>query len=261
MSAFAALRAARASIARLQRLRLGRALDKRWKIGNHTAMTLGYGTRTVAAALVAILAVSSLGYWALSAYRKSDLQKAVIAVVRDSSERIKAAFAIQTETAQTVARLDDHAQEVDKHLIELRGLGASPNRPLVDAAEEYMLTVREILRNQAASHRYRVQMVASDKALRDHMRTSTRRTAPWIQEALRAKDRLEKDYLDYRLSVEAYDRLLQSLPETSKRLAPHVGAGSLADGAAVTDARRRALESLKRAAGEVERARQLAAVR
>jgi hypothetical protein len=239
----------------------GRALDKRWKIGNHTAMTLGYGTRTVAAALVAILAVSSLGYWALSAYRRSDLQKAVTVLARDSTDRMKAAFAIQTETAQTVARLDDHAQEVDKHLIELRGLPASPNRPLVDAADEYMLTVRQILRNQASSHRYRVQMAASDKALRDHMRTSARRTTPWIQEALRAKDRLERDYLDYRLSVEAYDRLLEALPETRKRLAPHVGAGAVADTTAIADARRRALENLKRAAGEVDRARQLAAVR
>ena len=235
-----------------------RTLDNRWKMGNHTAMTLGYGTRTVAAALVAILAVSSLGYWALSAYQKSDLQKSVTVLVRDSSDRMKAAFAIQTETAQTVVRLDDHAQEVDKHLIELRGLSAAPNRPLADAADEYLLTVRQILRNHAASHRYRVQMAASDKALRDHMRTSTRRTPPWIQEALRAKDRLERDYLDYRLSVEAYDRLLESLPETGKRLAVHVGAGSLADMAGVADARRRALENLKRAAGEDERARQLA---
>lgn len=245
----------------LQRSRPARALDKRWQMGNHTAMTLGYGTRTVAAAVVAFVAVSSLGYWALSAYRKSDLQKAVTAVVRDSSDRMKAAFAIQTETAQTVARLDDHAQEVDKHLIELRGLRASANRPLVDAADEYLLTVRQILRNQAASHRYRVQMAASDKALRDHMRTSVRRTPPWIQEALRAKDRLERDYLDYRLSVEAYDRLLEALPETRKRLAPLVGAGAVADTTAIADARRRALENLKRAAGEVERARQLAAVR
>ena len=224
-------------------------------------MTLGHGTRTVAAALVALLAVSSLGYWALSAYRQSDLHKAVTVLVRDSSDRLKAAFALQTETAQTVARLDDHAQEVDKHVIELHRMSASPNRVLVDTAEEYMLTVRQILRNQAASHRYRVQMAASDKALRDHMRPSNRRSASWIQEALRAKDRLEKDYLDYRLSVEAYERLLEALPETSKRLALHVGVGQLADAAAVTEARRRALENLKRAGGEVERARQLAAVR
>jgi len=224
-------------------------------------MMSGHGIKTVAAALVALLAVSALGYWAYGAYRKSDLQKAVAALVRDTSERLQAALAIETETAQTVGRLDDHAQEVDKHVIELRSMSASPNRPLVDAAEEYMLTARQILRNQAASHRYRVQMAASDKTLRDHMRTASRRTNSWIQEALRAKDRLERDYLDYRLSLEAFSRLLESFPEARKKLALYLGTGPLIDAAAATDARRRALDSLKRAGSEVERARQLAAVR
>jgi len=224
-------------------------------------MMSGHGIKTVAAALVALLAVSALGYWAYGAYRKSDLQKAVAALVRDTSERLQAALAIETETAQTVGRLDDHAQEVDKHVIELRSMSASPNRPLVDAAEEYMLTARQILRNQAASHRYRVQMAASDKTLRDHMRTASRRTSSWIQEALRAKDRLERDYLDYRLSLEAFSRLLESFPEARKKLALYLGTGPLIDAAAATDARRRALDSLKRAGSEVERARQLAAVR
>ena len=182
-------------------------------------------------------------------------------LVRDSSERLLAALTIETETAQTVGKLDDHAQEVDKHVIELRSMSASPNRPLVDAAEEYMLTARQILRNQAASHRYRVQMAASDKTLRDHMRTASRRTSSWIQEALRAKDRLERDYLDYRLSLEAFSRLLESFPEARKKLALYLGTGPLIDAAAATDARRRALDSLKRAGSEVERARQLAAVR
>jgi len=224
-------------------------------------MTSGYGTKTVAAALVALLAVSALGYWGYGAYRKSDLHRAVSVLVRDTSERLQAALAIETETTQSVGRLDDHAQEVDKHVIELRSMSASPNRALVEAAEEYMLTVRQILRNQAASHRYRVQMAASDKALRDHMRTANRRTNSWIQEALRAKDRLERDYLDYRLSTEAFGRLLESFPEARKKLALHLGTGPLIDAAAATDARRRALESLKRAASEAERARQLAAVR
>lgn len=224
-------------------------------------MTPGYGIRTVAAALVALLAVSALGYWGYGAYRRNDLQKAVTVLVKDTSERLKTALAIATETSQTVRGLDDHAQEVDKHVIELRSMSASPNRALVDAAEEYMLTVRQILRNQAAGHRYRVQMSASEKGLREHMLAANRRTGPWIQEALRAKDRLEKDYLDYRLSIEAFGRLLESFPETSKKLALYLGAGPLADAAVANDARRRALESLKRASGELERARQLAAVR
>jgi len=221
-------------------------------------------TRTAALLAAALVIAAALGYWGVSAYRKSELQKAVTALVEDTSERLQAAFAIEPGTApadQTVGRLDDHAQEVDKHVLELHGMSASPNRALVDAAEEYMLTVRQILRNQAASHRYRIQVSASDRALRDHMRAAKRRSASWIQEALRAKDRLEKDYFDYRLSAEALARLLESYPDARKKLALHVGGALLADEAAATSARRRALDSARRLADEVERARQLAAVR
>jgi len=140
----------------------------------------GSATRTTALGLATLVIASALGYWGVSAYRKSQLQTAVTALVKDSSERLQGALAVETEamqddTARMVRSLDDQAQEVDKHVIELRGMSASPNQALVDAAEEYMLTVRQILRNQAASHRYRIQVSASERALRDHMRTAGRR--------------------------------------------------------------------------------------
>jgi hypothetical protein len=231
-----------------------------------TAMHPGLTTRTTALGLAGLVAVSALGYWGVSAYRKVQLQKAVTALVRDSSERLRTALAIETQAApanpvQTVAKLDDQAQEVDKHVIELRGMSASPNRALVDAAEEYMLTVRQILRNQAASHRYRIQVSASERALRDHMRTANRRSGTWIQQALRAKDRMEKDYFDYRLSVDAFGRLLESYPAARKKLALLVGAGLLVDEAVAAGARKRVLANARRTADDVERARQLAAVR
>src|SRR5213083_829174 len=207
----------------------------------------GLFTRTSALGLAALLIVSALGYWGVSAYRKGQLQRAVTALVQDSSERLQGALAVETEavhddSARMVRRLDDQAQEVDKHVIELRGMSASPNRALVDAAEEYMLTVRQILRNQAASHRYRIQVSASEQALRDHMRTANRRSGNWIKEALRAKDRMEKEYFDYRISVDAFGRLL-------------------VEEAVAANARKRALATSKRVADDVERARQLAAVR
>ena len=226
----------------------------------------GLTTRTTALGLAALVIASALGYWGVNAYRKGQLQKAVTALVRDSSDRLRVALAVEMEAvptnpAQMVGKLDDQAQEVDKHVIELRGINASPNRALVDAAEEYMLTVRQILRNQAASHRYRLQVSASDRALRDHMRGAKRRSGPWVQEAVRAKDRLEKDYFDYRLSAGAFSRLLESYPEARKKLALHVGGALLADETAASNARRRALDGAKRLADEVEKARQLAAVR
>src|SRR5712692_3868368 len=223
----------------------------------------GLTTRTAALLAATLVVASALGYWGVSAYRKSELQKAVIALVKDTSERLQAALAIETGTMpadQTVGRLDDHAQEVYKHGLELRDMSASPDRALVDAAEEYMPTVRQILRNQAASHRYRIQVSASDRALRDHMRSANRRSGSWIQEAVRAKDRLEKDYFDYRLSADAFGRLLESYPATRKKLALLVGAGLLVDEAVASNARKRALSNSRRVADDVERARQLAAV-
>jgi hypothetical protein len=224
----------------------------------------GSATRTTALGLAALVIASALGYWGVSAYRKGQLQRAVTALVKDSSERLQGALAVETEAVQDDARmvrgLDDQAQEVDKHVIELRGISASPNQALVDAAEEYMLTVRQILRNQAASHRYRIQVSASERALRDHMRTAGRRSGSWIQEALRAKDRMEKEYFDYRISVDAFGRLLESYPATRSKLALQVGAGLLVEEAVAANARKRALATSKRVADDVERARQLAAV-
>src|SRR5258706_2045591 len=225
----------------------------------------GLTTRTTALGLAALLIASALGYWGVSAYRKGQLQKAVAALVKDSSERLQTALAVETEAvhedaAQMVRKLDDQAQEVDKHVIELRGMSASPNRALVDAAEEYMLTVRQILRNQAGSHRYRIQVSASERALRDHMRSANRRSVIWIQEAVRAKDRMEKDYFDYRLSADAFGRLLESYPATRKKLALQVGSGLLVEEAVAANARKRALSNSRRVAHDVETARQLAAV-
>ncbi|HUL93647.1 MAG TPA: hypothetical protein VLV56_15000 [Burkholderiales bacterium] len=225
----------------------------------------GASTRAGVFGLVALVLVSALGYWGVSAYRKGQLQKTVSALVRDSSERMEAALALENESApagssQTVAKLDDQAQEVDKHVIDLRETSAAPNRALVAAAEEYLLTVRQVLREQAASHRYRIQVTASETALREHMRTAGRRSKGWIDEAIRAKDRLEKNYFDYRVSAEALERLLASYPSVRRKMAAQLSVPLLAD-EVVESARKRILAGSKRIAASVEQARQLAAVR
>src|SRR5438477_11205282 len=158
--------------------------------GAQAAMHPGLFTRTTALGLAALVIVSALGYWGISAYRKGQLQGAVTALVKDSSERLQGALAVETgaapeDAAQTVVKLDDQAQEVDKHVIELRGMSASPNQALVDAAEEYILTVRQILRNQAASHRYHNQVSATARARTEPMRTADRRSGHSSQGAVR----------------------------------------------------------------------------
>jgi len=226
----------------------------------------GFATRSVALLAAGLVVAAALGYWGIGAYRTAQLRQSVAALVKDTSRRLQEALALEMEkapeeTLKTVSTLDEHAQEVDKNVIELRGLNAASDRNLVNSAEEYMLTVRQILRNQAASHRYHIQVVAGDRALRDHMSRANRRSASWIEEALRAKDRLERAYFDYRLSADAFGRLLGSYPQVRNNLAQRVGAGLLLGDAAVADAADRAKEISRRTGEEVERARRLAAVK
>ena len=221
-------------------------------------------TRTTALAIAVLLFASALGYWGVSGYRKGQQQKAVSALVGDASQRLESALALETEASaassqQTVNKLDEQAQEVDRHVMELHDMSSGPNRALVAAADDYLLTVRQILRQQAASHRYRLQVAASDTALREHMGAAGRRSGAWINEAVRMKDRLERNYFDYRVSAEALDRLLAAYPDSRKKLVAQLGMPLLAD-EAVEDARRRSAATLKRISASVEQARQLAAV-
>lgn len=230
-----------------------------------TTRVSGFATRTAALLVAALAIAAALGYWGVGAYRAAQQQRLVAALVKDTSHRLQQALAVErekapAETSRTVSLLDEHAQEVDKHLIELRGLNAG-DRDLVNSAEGYLLTVRQILRNQAASHRYHIQVVAGNRALRDHMSRANRRSASWIQEALRAKDRLERAYFDYRLSADAFGRLLGSYPRAKGGLAQRVGAGLLLGDAVVAEVGARVRENSKRTADEVESARRLAAVK
>ena len=225
----------------------------------------GATTRSAVFGLAAVLIVSGLGYWGVHVYRKAQMQKTVTALVSDSSRRFEAALALEAEAAsasspQTLGKLDEHALEVDRHVVELHDLGEARNRALASAADDYLLTVRQILRQQAASHRYRLQVAASESALREHMRTAGRRSGAWIDEAVRAKDRMDRNFFDYRVSAEALQRLLASYPSARKAMTAQLGVSLLAD-EVVEDARRRGAASLKRITASVAQARQLAAVR
>ena len=132
--------------------------------------------KKIALLLAALLAASVFTYWGYGTYRKRDLQGTVVELVKDTSLRLRDALSIEagSQTAdrpEIVRKLDDHTLEVDKQLMELRGKSASPDRALFDAADEYLQTARQLLREQASSHRYRIELSGSMQALVAHMRT------------------------------------------------------------------------------------------
>jgi hypothetical protein len=224
------------------------------------------GNKAVLSALAVLLVVAALGYWGYGGYRKLELRDAVVALVKDASRRFDGALAMETgpasaDNAQAVQKLDEHAQEVDRHVTELHGLALWRDRVLAETAEDYLLTVREILRKQAASHRYGIQVQVDKAALRELMRGANRRSRAWMDEAVREKDRLEKDYFDYRLSADAFGRLLDAYPESRRKLAAEIPAAPLTAEDAVQAVRERAAQRSRRAENEMQQIRQLAAVR
>ena len=228
-------------------------------------MPSGSRTKTAAIALAALLVASALGYWAYGEHRKRELHNAVVSLVKDTSARLREALSIEAgppsaDPPETVRKLDDHAKEVDRLLQELHRMNAAPDQALVDAADDYVLTGREILRKQASSHRYRLLLSDSTQALLDHMRADDR-SGSWVREAVRAKERFEKDYRDYKLAVEAFGSLLESFPASRAKLAAHVDAALLLEEGLVREARKRALETSKQTADEIEKTRRLASAR
>jgi hypothetical protein len=218
--------------------------------------------RWVAVALAALVAVSLLGYHAYGEYGKRELRGRVAVLVSDTTLRLNDALSIGIggaliERPDAAAKLDEQAEAVDANLDVLRRMNARPDRPLVDAAELYTLTARELLRRMASSHRSGVDLSASTKALFALTQGAARRSESWIGETLRAKDAAERDFLNYRVAVEAAASLLAALADARAKLAQTVDSKLLLDDGVRAKARDQALETLRRAADEIDEVRRL----
>jgi hypothetical protein len=221
--------------------------------------------KAVAIVLVAIIVTAALWVWA-DAQRKRELKNTVASLVEDTSLRVRDALSAQVtvppaESAEIVRKLDDHAAQLDKRLQELRAMDGSLNYALVDAADGYVLTARELVRKLGSSYRYRLQLSRSVQALKDHMLNSDRRSKTWVSDAVRAKDQLEKDYFGYKLAVEAFGHVLETYPEARAKMAPYVDNTLLVEEGLVRDAREQALGNALKVTEEIDKLRQLSTFR
>jgi len=226
-------------------------------------MISGSRARTAAIAVIALVAASALGYCAFREYGEHGLHAAVVPLVTDTSARLRdaldgAAATRAVDSAEAARRLDEQAGEVDQRLTALHRLRASPDRALVDAADLYMVTARELLRRTASSHRYREASAASTRALRDLAEAADHRSGAWIGRTIAAKAQAERDYSDYRRAIDATVSLLESLAEPRARLARRVDPGVLIDEGLRAQAAERARDAGKRAAAALDEARRLA---
>jgi hypothetical protein len=218
--------------------------------------------RTLVIAAVALVAAAVLGYWAYSAHKKRELHGEVGAILKSTSAQLREALALEAtapaERMKLAQQLDGYAVATEKSAAALKRLQVERDLALVDSADAHLVTLREIFRKRAAANRLHVLHTESLAALQDHMRADNR-TGGWVQQAVRAKERAERDFRDYRLAVATYGTLLGALPDSQKRIAPYVGADALVEDALIVKARERAIETARQATEEMDRVRKLAA--
>jgi len=215
------------------------------------------GLRTLLIAAVALVVAAGLGYWAYGTQKKSGVGKEAMALAQETGRHLQEALSTEPgrPSSETVQAIGEYAAAASRNLEALKRLDASGNQPLVDALDDFLLTSREILGRQAASDRFRRQLLESTQALRDHMRADNR-TGAWVREAVQGKERVEKDYRDYQSVAEALDKLLESFPASLARLASRSGGAPLVDDKLIAEARKRSSAALRQATDEVERIRQ-----
>lgn len=221
----------------------------------------GFRGKTAVMILATAGATSAFGYWGYGELRAYQLRDEITALVKDTSLRMQTALSaeappVAVDNPALLRKFYEHAEAVDAHFRKLQDQEVARVADLASAADDYLLTSREILLRWASSQRYRVKLSGSIRTLQDHMRADDR-SAAWISEAVRAKVRVEEDYRDYKRAVDALGTLLGTFPATRDKMAPYLDAGLLTDEKLVATARTHAFAASALAAHEIERIRQL----
>jgi hypothetical protein len=220
-----------------------------------------WSARTAIAASGALVATSAFGYWGYGELRALQLREEIESLVEDASARMRASLTTEippsaTDNPALLRKLYDDAETVDAHVRRVRADDVAPLSDLAGAADDYLLTSREILLRQASSQRYRLKWEGSVRALENHMRADDRSGA-WITAAVKAKERVEEDYRDYSRTSDALMRLLASLPVAQHRMLAHLDSSRLMDPMLLDTVRTQVAAGSTRAAQEMERIRQL----
>lgn len=217
--------------------------------------------RTALVVAGALGATSAFGYWGYAELRAHQLREEISGLVRDASARMRDALSTQVPTTAVdnpglLRKLYDDAETVDAYFRQVKSGNVALLPELSDAADDYLLTSREILLRWASSQRYRVRLTASMQTLEKHMRADDG-TGEWVTAAVRLKERVEEDYRDYSRALNALDRLLASFPLARGKMLPQIDSTSLTDAQFISSVRRQVIAAAAHARQDIDHMRQL----
>jgi hypothetical protein len=197
----------------------------------------------VAAACLFVAVV--VGYLLTKEARKRYEAHAVVSVVQEATAQLKAG--LKTPSREGLEKIE----------ASIRATQRWSNTEVADAAEQYLVGAREILRRRAEATRLAEKAAASRAALLAHMDRAPARDLPWLRAATQLKRQVERDHFDLDVQLGALADLLGAMPEANKRLAPHISASLLFEDSVRRSARDAVLQEARRERGELDKARGL----
>ena len=218
----------------------------------HAWMRIGVGALALAIAC-------TLAWWAYRGIQKRELQRDVVALVQDSTARLRDALGLLTAGAEARATLEAHFTALNGGVGKMQALHASIYPALVEAADAYVTDVHALLRRQLALHAGRDAVRADIGELSNHMRAAGTRSPEWIRQALALNQRLEKSFFDYRFAAGGLEKSLSALDDTSLKLRIFVPAAVVIEKDVLLAAEKRLLEVSTQLEQQVEKARKLPA--
>jgi hypothetical protein len=203
------------------------------KVGNAVVVTL------------CLAVAAGVGYAIHKATKKRNEQRAVVSMVTDTTAQLKSA--LKSASPEVLEQVEGN----------LRVTKSWSNIALAQAAEEYLVGAREIMRRRAEADRLSAKAASSRAALAAHMNRAERRDSRWIQTASALKKRVEAEHFELDVKLKALAELLETLPEANKPLAPYVQASLLLDDESRTRAKDEVIAEARRASLELEKTRSI----
>jgi hypothetical protein len=215
----------------------------------------------IIAGVVALAVLAGIAYAGFGAAKKRQLQAQVVQQVGEAGGRLEASLGvdINAPSAELLKTLDASIEATDAALQELRATSAGFNPALVEAADDYVAVALNVMRRQAGGARGRMKFAQSHKALTAHLAQVGQRGSQWMNEAVKLRQQLDRDYFEYNTAASSLVNMLAGYPASRKKIAALMPSDSLPADAAVKEAHARAVAAVEATRRDYEKAKQLVA--
>jgi hypothetical protein len=210
----------------------------------------------MAAVAAVVLLVAGPGYYFYSQSVKDTQRKAVAQQVTETTKSLALAISLRGADGEA-QQLDAQVEAAERRLAALRGAPGKSVPEVYEAGEQYITDAQRVMRRQAALVRVRIATAGAQNALIAHMGRAENRSDEWIREAVGLRQKLEKEFFEFRAAATAYSSALEAIPASRRQAVAAVPGAAFYDEAALGKVQMRAAEDARSATAELENLKKL----